>query len=111
VTGAKSAGGLRVLDILSRPRALRTLVEIAKKEPMTMREFMVASAYHNEGAQDLRDDLEKAGMITVATHHKGRVGHKEIRLTEEGRRVVELCKQIETVAEEAQKRAPKKPSD
>lgn len=86
----------RVDDILNRPRALRTLVRLAAiGEPVTMGQFIDASEYHNEPAADLRDDLERGGLILVEKHVEGRKVTKQISLTALGRRIVEHAKAID----------------
>lgn len=92
-------------DILSRPRALKTLVELSKREPMTMRQFMEASGYFWEAANLLREEMETAGLIHVKSRLQGRVSHKEIWLTEESREIAEICHKIVRLAESAKRRA------
>lgn len=84
-------------DLLSRPRALRTLVALAEAEPMTMGQFMEASGYHNEPARDLREDLERAGLVVVEQHVDGRRVTKQIRLTPLARRIVEHARAIDAI--------------
>lgn len=86
----------RVNDILSRPRALRTLVRLAEMGgTVTMGQFIDASEYHNEPAAELRDDLERAGLIVVKKHVEGRKVTKQITLTPLARRIVEHSKAID----------------
>lgn len=93
------------MDLLNRPRALRTLMGIAATEPATMRDFLKASGYFWEAGNTLRDDLEKAGLIRVDSRVQGRATHKQIRLTDEARAIVARCQDIDMLAQAAQRRA------
>lgn len=91
-------------DLLSRPRALRTLRELGKREPFTMRQFMEASAYVWESADRLLSDLEEDGLIEVHTHREGSVSRKEIWLTEQARLMMPHIEALENLHAKAKKR-------
>lgn len=93
-------------DLLSRPRALRTLVRIAELGgTVTMGQFIDASGYHNEPAAELRDDLERGALIVVRKHVEGRKVTKQISLTPLARRIVEHAKAIDAEWNAAGKRS------
>lgn len=91
------------MDVLKRGRYLRLLVELSKREPMNMQEFMEASDYVHDPALQLRNELQAAKLIVVKTAFKGRERSKEIWLTPVGRRMAEHAKGLEALAEEALK--------
>ena len=90
-------------DFFDRPRALKTLLALAKG-PMTTRQIGEASGYVPEKAKLLREDLEAWGLVSVTeTIVNGKAAH-QIELTAAGRHVVEKCQEIRRIVERAQKR-------
>lgn len=93
-----------MIDVLTRPRALRTLVSLdgVYPEPMTMRQFCEASGYLPEAAILLREDLVTAGLITVEEIiGKTHTSRYEIRPTDLGRKVAALGREIQRIVEQA----------
>jgi DNA-binding MarR family transcriptional regulator len=88
-------GGPTLEDILSRPRALRTLVELAKSESVTMTQFMSASGYVWESANALLRELEADGLVQVHERRESGTRIKEISLTDDGRELVQLATRIQ----------------
>lgn len=81
-------------DILSRPRALKTLIAIQEAQPMNMRGFMEACGYISKPANELLDDLLEWGLVKVKETGQGVVVIKEISLTPAGEEVCELAKKL-----------------
>lgn len=93
---------------MNRPRALQTVMALARKEPMTQRELTIASGYVSENAKLLRDDLEKWGIVTTEELVvRGGIKYYEIRLTPLGREIAELAVKMDEVAKHARAAARK----
>jgi hypothetical protein len=87
------------MALLERPRAARVLRILATAEPMNQRAFAEASHHSPEQAKELRDALERLGVISVkALPGHGRAGVKEIRLTVVGREIADHLLAIEGIA-------------
>lgn len=87
------------MAVLEKPRAARVLRMLALSEPMNQREFAVASDHSPEQAKELRDALERLGLVTVRTlPGHGRAGIKEIRLSVVGREIADHLVAIEDIA-------------
>lgn len=92
-------GHAAVMALLEKPRAARVLRLLASAEPMTQRAFTEASEHSPEQAKDLRDALERLGVLQVrALPGHGRAGVKEIRLTVAGREIADHLVAIEEIA-------------
>lgn len=92
------------MDVVRRPRLLRVLAELARRDrPVTMMEFMELAGYAQDPAQELRADMENAKLIVVGERNEGSKRWKEISLTPLGQRIAEKVMEIDALAEEARK--------
>ena len=77
-------------ELLRRPRAMRMLLLLYRREPGTMnqRQFMEASLHNRQQAQALREHMREQGWIAVRElPGHGNAGILEIRLTPLGRSI------------------------
>jgi hypothetical protein len=86
-----------LIDVLTRPKALRGLIALRAAEPdhLTATAFMEAAGYSDEKmAAELRDELKAAQLVSADTTTRP----IPVRLTERGRDVADLAAQIDTHA-------------
>lgn len=89
-------------ELLDRPRSLKVIRALMRKEPLTMRQFTEASEHVPLHARSLREEMLELDLITVEEKTGfGSTGYMEIRLTPLGRAIGEHWIEIERLVEAA----------
>ena len=84
--------------LIDRPRAARALLAIHEKDPEPASPGLLrrATGYSTTAARDLRDDLERLGVVRVQEEVEGRIRYVRITLTASGKRAATILERLDT---------------